>query len=305
MPYFSSPVDSATLFYRYYTPGEDEGLSFRPLKKKISDVTLVFLHGWPMSSRMFEHLLVPLCETHRFRILAPDRRGFGKSDWNSERTAEPITYDTFAADLVGLLTHLDIKNFVFVGASMGGAESVLTYLSSSFVQERCKGFVWIGPTMPYPLSSPEHPLGPSSELWVAILDGLRADRPQFVHESLPGIFALQAGNQVSAKTLEHFERIIAEADGVALERTCTLITQKAMDKELRELAAVPEAKRSAIMILHGDADQGMPLEASSKIVEEMLPWTELKVYEKAGHGLYLTHAIQVIADLVEFVDKLH
>lgn len=169
MPYFSSPVDSATLFYRYYTPGEDEGLSFRPLKKKISDVTLVFLHGWPMSSRMFEHLLVPLCETHRFRILAPDRRGFGKSDWNSERTAEPITYDTFAADLVGLLTHLDIKNFVFVGASMGGAESVLTYLSSSFVQERCKvranarisgptltlflqGFVWIGPTMPYPLS---------------------------------------------------------------------------------------------------------------------------------------------------------
>lgn len=138
MPYFSSPVDSANLFYRYYTPGEDEGLSFRPLRKKTSDVTLVFVHGWPMSSRMFEHLLVPLCETHRFRVLAPDRRGFGKSDWNSGQTAEPITYDTFAADLVGLLTHLDIKNFVFVGASMGGAESVVTYLSSSFVQERCK-----------------------------------------------------------------------------------------------------------------------------------------------------------------------
>lgn len=105
-----------------------------------------------------------------------------------------------------------------------------------------------------------------------------------MHESLPGIFALQAGNQVSAKTLEHFERIIAEADGIALERTCTLITQKTMDEELRELAAVPEAKRPAIMILHGDADQGMPLEASSKIVKEMLPWTELKVYEKGGHG---------------------
>lgn len=141
MPIFLSPVDSANIFYRYYTPDEDQYLSFRPLKKKISDITLVFLHGWPMSSRMYEHLLVPLCETYRFRILAPDRRGFGKSDWNSKQTAKPVTYDTFVADLVGLLTYLDIKNFVFVGASMGGTESVLTYLASSFVQERCKVIV--------------------------------------------------------------------------------------------------------------------------------------------------------------------
>jgi len=304
MPFFSSPVDSANIFYRYYTPDDHDDLSFRPLKRK-SDITLVFLHGWPMSSRMYEHLFVPLCETYRFRILAPDRRGFGKSDWNSKQTAKTITYDTFVADLVGLLHHLDIKNFAFVAASMGGAESVLTYLASSFVRERCKGFVWIGPAMPYPLSSPEHPLGPSNELWNSLLDSLRADRPQFVHESLPGIFALEAGNQLSTKTLEHFEHIIAEADGIALEKTCTLINQKTTDKELRELAAVPEAKRPAIMILHGDADQGMPIEASSKIIKEMLPWTELKVYERAGHGLYLTHASQVIGDLVDFVDKLH
>jgi len=105
-----------------------------------------------------------------------------------------------------------------------------------------------------------------------------------VHESLPGIFALQAGNQLSVKTLEHFERIIVEADGIALEKTCTLINQKTMDGELRELAAVTEARRPAVLILHGDADQGMPIEASSKIAKEMLPWTELKVYENAGHG---------------------
>lgn len=141
MPFFSSPVDSANLFYRYYAPDEDEDLSFRPVKRKTSDTALVLLHGWPMSSRMYEHLLVPLCETYRFRILAPDRRGFGKSDWNSKQTAKAITYDTFVADLVGLLGHLDIRNFVFVGASMGGAESVLTYLASSFVQERCKVIV--------------------------------------------------------------------------------------------------------------------------------------------------------------------
>lgn len=134
MPFFSSPVDSTTLFYRYYQPDE---IAFRPLDRKTSDITLVFLHGWPMSSRMFEHLLLPLCETYRFRCIAPDRRGFGKSEWNTEKTS-CISFDTFVADLVGLLEHLDVKDFVLVGASMGTQESVLAYLQSPFIRERCK-----------------------------------------------------------------------------------------------------------------------------------------------------------------------
>ncbi|KAJ9158106.1 hypothetical protein NKR19_g3628 [Coniochaeta hoffmannii] len=257
MPFFTSPVDSTSLFYRYYTPDEEDDKSFRPLFR----YHLVFLHGWPMSSRMFEHLFVPLCETYRFRILAPDRRGFGKSDWNSKQTDRPITYDTFAADVVGLLEHLDIKDFVFVGA-------ILSCKNSE------RGSSGLG--RPCPILS----------------------------RHLNTLWGLQAGNQLSVKTLEHFERIIVEADGIALEKTCTLINQKTMDGELRELTAVTEARRPAVLILHGDADQGMPIEASSKTAKEMLPWTELKVYENAGHGLYLTHAGRDIDDLVEFVDKL-
>lgn len=134
MPFFTSPVDSATLFYRYYKP---DGIAFRPQDRETSDITLVFLHGWPMSSRMFEHLLVPLCETYRFPCVAPDRRGFGKSDWNTATTSS-IVYDTFVADLVGLLEHLDVKSFVLLGASMGTQESVLAYLKSRSIQERCK-----------------------------------------------------------------------------------------------------------------------------------------------------------------------
>jgi pimeloyl-ACP methyl ester carboxylesterase len=134
MPTFTSPVDGAALFYRYYQPDE---IAFRKLERKTSDVTLVWLHGWPMSSRMYEHLILPLCESYRFRCIAPDRRGFGKSEWSTPKTGS-IGYDTFVADLVALLQHLDVKNFVLVGASMGSAESLKTYLQSPFVQERCK-----------------------------------------------------------------------------------------------------------------------------------------------------------------------
>jgi hypothetical protein len=48
----------------------------------------------------------------------------------------------------------------------------------------------------------------------------------------------------------------------------------------------------------------MPYEASSKIIKEIVPGGEVKVYEKAAHGLYLTHKSQVLEDLLAFVAGL-
>jgi non-heme chloroperoxidase len=135
MPFFTSPVDSTTLYYKYYEPDQ---AGYRSQNQAARSLTLVFLHGWPMSSSMFEHLLVPLCETYRLRCIAPDRRGFGKSDWNNGSESGPITFDTFVKDTVALLQHLKVGDFIFAGASMGSAESLLVYLGSTFVQERCK-----------------------------------------------------------------------------------------------------------------------------------------------------------------------
>ncbi|KAI0132858.1 Alpha/Beta hydrolase protein [Xylariales sp. AK1849] len=298
MPSFTSPVDSTRLFYRYHVPDD---VAFRPHGPRIQPLSLVFLHGWPMSSRMWEHLLLPLCESYRFPCIAPDRRGFGQSDWNSSMTSSTLTWDVFTDDLVGLIKHLDVDSFVFVGASMGCPESLLAYQSSEFIRERCKGFIWIGPVMPYPLQTPEHPLSPSRELWDSILDGFRKNRTQYVAESLPGVFAVEAGNSVSPKVLAHFERVVAEADGIAIEKTVSIFNQPT-ETQLKWLHE--EDREIPIMILHGDADQGMPLEASAQIIKEMLPWVELNVYRNGGHGLYITHASQVLDHIEVFVGNL-
>jgi pimeloyl-ACP methyl ester carboxylesterase len=147
-----------------------------------------------------------------------------------------------------------------------------------------KGFVWIGPNMPHPVQSPEYPLSPSAELWGSILDGLRERRAEFVAvaESLPGIFAVHAGNSVSPKTLEQFERIVAEANSLALERAVAVFNQST-ETHLEALAK--ESQRIPVMLLHGDADQGMPLEASSALIKQIVPWAELNVYQNAGHGM--------------------
>lgn len=77
---------------------------------------------------MWEHLYLPLCETQRFPTITPDRRGFGKSECGTTK----VTWDVFVQDLNTILERAlaHDADFVFVAASMGCADSVLTCLSS-------------------------------------------------------------------------------------------------------------------------------------------------------------------------------
>jgi pimeloyl-ACP methyl ester carboxylesterase len=284
--------DGAQLFYRYYTPSSSP---HRPAASADRQpLTLVFLHGWPMSSRMYDQLIVPLVETYRFSVIAPDRRGFGNSPWSTPSTGE-VTFDTFVNDAVGVLEYLmhntNSGPFVFVAASMGCSESVLARSASKYLQAHCKGFVWIGPNMPYSVSCEEFPEAPSAAIWDGLIQGFRsADGKDFISQAVPGVFRTDLGNKVGEGTLRFFERLVCQADPMALERTAVIL-QKPMMAELKMWAAAGAANESdkvPILILHGDSDAGMPLETSAAVVHKVLPWSELKVYEKAGHGKSLS-----------------
>jgi pimeloyl-ACP methyl ester carboxylesterase len=60
-----------------------------------------------------------------YQVITYDRRGFGQS---SQPTVG-YDYDTFAADLAALLEHLDLRDAVLAGHSMGTGE-VTRYLGS-------------------------------------------------------------------------------------------------------------------------------------------------------------------------------
>jgi pimeloyl-ACP methyl ester carboxylesterase len=327
MGIFRSETDGASLFYRYYIPSASP---HRPATSTARQpLTLVFLHGWPMSSRMFDQLIVPLVETHRFPVIAPDRRGFGNSDWTTPTTGE-VTFDTFVQDAVALLETVMKPNpepFVFVAASMGSIESVLARAASAFLREHCKGFVWMGPNMPYPVSCEACPGAPSAEVWDGLIQGLRGPAAKdFIAQAIPGLFCPDLGNEVSQGTMQFFERIIYQADPVAIERTAVVL-QRSTIEELKQWAAAgaaDEKEKLPVLILHGDSDSGMPVEASSILIHKVLPWSQLKVYEKAGHGqyselghqfgssnsltanpgLYLTHAQQVLDDMLAFFEPI-
>ena len=76
---------------------------------------LVLLHGWSFDGEMtFFNVIERFAE--RFRVVVPDHRGHGKSDWIRGR----YEIADVADDVAGVLQALDISNAVVLGYSMGG-----------------------------------------------------------------------------------------------------------------------------------------------------------------------------------------
>ena len=76
---------------------------------------LVLLHGWSFDAEMTFFNVVPgLAE--RFRVIMPDNRGHGRSDWIRGR----YSIADVADDTAGVLGALRIDHAIVVGYSMGG-----------------------------------------------------------------------------------------------------------------------------------------------------------------------------------------
>ncbi|MEF3273052.1 MAG: alpha/beta hydrolase [Chloroflexus sp.] len=79
-----------------------------------SGTPVVLLHAFPLSAALWRAQLTTL--TDRFRMIAPDLRGFG----GSAPTPTPQSLDDYAADVIALLDSLEIKQAIVAGVSMGG-----------------------------------------------------------------------------------------------------------------------------------------------------------------------------------------
>jgi 3-oxoadipate enol-lactonase len=75
---------------------------------------LLLIHGFPFDHRMWAAQLTGLSTDSR--VIAPDLRGFGRS----EVTPGPLTMEQHADDLAALLDHLAIERAIIAGLSMGG-----------------------------------------------------------------------------------------------------------------------------------------------------------------------------------------
>ena len=104
---FIKAQDGTQIFYKDWGTG-------RPI---------VLIHGWPLDADSWEYQAPALAQAG-FRVIAYDRRGFGRSEqpWNG------YDYNTLSDDLKALLDGLDLKDVALVGFSMAGGE-IARYMS--------------------------------------------------------------------------------------------------------------------------------------------------------------------------------
>lgn len=78
--------------------------------------TIVLVHGWKQSHRLFDQVVQRL--RSQFRVIAYDQRGMGESDKPLAALAE-LTFDLLAGDLSDVMQQLDATEVTLVGWSMG------------------------------------------------------------------------------------------------------------------------------------------------------------------------------------------
>lgn len=104
-------------------------------------VDIVFSHANGFNARTYRTILGELAP--RFRILALDLRGHGRSELPTPIEGR-TSWDGLAEDLVALLEALDIRRAVLTGHSMGGTSSLL---AAGRAPERIRSLVLFDPVL--------------------------------------------------------------------------------------------------------------------------------------------------------------
>lgn len=88
------------------------------------------------------------------------------------------------------------------------------------------------------------------------------------------------------ETLRYFDQGVFDVGSLAIEKAPLVFGRPTTDslKELDGRILRPEGRKPPIMILHGDSDTGMLLDASSMVIKKFLPYVDLRVYYKASLG---------------------
>ena len=201
--------------------------------------------------------------------------------------------DTYADDLAALVEQLDLKNAIHVGHSTGGGE-VARYLGRHGTKRVAKA-VLIGAVPPLMLKTAANPAGLPIDAFDKIRAGVLADRSQFFKDlSAPFYGANRPNAKISQGLRDSFWLQGMRASFKGVLDCIRAFSETDFTEDLKKFD-VPT------LIMHGDDDQIVPIDASAALSSKIVKGSTLKVYPGLPHGLCSTHKDKVNADLLAFL----
>ncbi|HLP76235.1 MAG TPA: alpha/beta hydrolase, partial [Candidatus Paceibacterota bacterium] len=250
---------------------------------------VVFCHGWPLSSDSWESQMF-FFASNGYRCIAHDRRGHGRS-------SQPSTgneMDTYADDLAEVMEKLNLKNAVLVGFSTGGGE-VARYIGRHGTKRVAKA-VLVSAVPPLMLKTPANPAGLPMEVFDGFRAAFLADRSQFFRDVASGPFFgfNRPGARVSQGMIDSWWLQGMMAGHLNTYECIKAFSETDFTEDLKKFD-VPT------LVIHGDDDQVVPIDASGRASARLVKGAKLLVYPGAPHGLTHTHNDKLNADLLDFI----
>ncbi|PCC68784.1 Pimeloyl-ACP methyl ester carboxylesterase [Nannocystis exedens] len=259
--------DGESLFYR------DTGGDGPPV---------VFVHGWALSSSMWQYQEHAL-RAAGLRCVAYDRRGHGRSS----PAASGYALDTLADDLAAVLAHLDLRGATLIGHSLGCAE-VLRYVARHG-SSRVARIALLAPTTPVLRQLPDNPEGLPDAAFAALWATWAHDFPGWAADNEPPFFVPETSAAMRSWLVSELLRTHVDV-AIATQRAVVF-------SDLRpDLAAIDRPT----LILHGDRDVSAPLALGQRTAAG-ITGARLEIYPGAPHGLFVTHVDRVNHDLLAFI----
>ena len=272
MPY-ATAKDGTKLYYKDWGKGDP----------------VVLLHGWPLTADTWDDAACRLVEAGK-RCIMPDRRGFGRSDqpWDGH------DYDTYADDVAAVLDDAGVAEPVaLVGFSMGGGE-VARFLTKQGAQRVSKA-VLISSVVPHVAQSDDNPEGVPQSKLDEMTEGMKTDRAHFFSGFFETFFGV---GMVSAPVSDEVLMNAWRQTMMAGLRPTLAAAKAFATTDFR-----PDLKSFTVptLIIHGTADNTVPIDATARVVAEKVPNAELIEYDGSPHGLFATDKDRLIDDLLGFL----
>ena len=224
-------------------------------------------------------------------MIAYDLRGYGAST----KAGSGYDMDTFAADLHAVIEDLDLHDAVLVGHSMGTGE-IVRYLSRYGSSRVAKAaFLVLASAVPPRDGGQPRRCRPAGVLRRNRRGSCAKTATASSAASSKGFYNLDEnlGSRISQEALDAHMQVANLAGNTAIAATpLTWPTDFRGD--------IPHINVPAL-ILHGTADNILPIDVTARRFKELLPDATYVELEGAPHGLLWTHGDEVNEALLAFL----
>ncbi|MBW9116460.1 alpha/beta hydrolase [Rhizobium cauense] len=274
---FVTTKDGVEIFYKDWGPREAQ--------------TIVFHHGWPLSSDDWDNQMLYFL-SKGYRVVAHDRRGHGRSaqvSWGHDM-------DHYAADASAVVEHLDLRNAIHIGHSTGGGEVARYVARYGQPQGRVAKAILVSAVPPIMLKTPENPGGEPIEVFNGYREALAANRAQFYIDVPSGPFYgfNRPGAKISQGIINNWWRQGMMGAAKAHYDGIKAFSETNQTDDLKEM-------RVPTLVTQGNDDQIVPYKDASLLQAKLIRNSKLKIYDGYPHGMLTTHAEVINPDLLAFI----